>query len=73
MFKFSKSGVSEEKNEINSPSIEYLNENNKLEEIKENTIKYPDFQIIYQNIIIKNFKNNISSIKNTKIFKQIKT
>ena len=28
MFKFSKSGVSEEKNEINSPSIEYLNENN---------------------------------------------
>ena len=44
MFKFSKSGVSEEKNEINSPSIEYLNENNKLEEIKENTIKYPDSQ-----------------------------
>ena len=73
MFKFSKSGVSEEKNEINSPSIEYLNENNKLEEIKENTIKYPDSLIMHQNIIIKNFKKNISSIKNTKIFKQIKT
>ena len=37
--------ASEDQNEINSPSIEYPNSNNKIEEIKENTIKNPDSKI----------------------------